>query len=35
MFYDKLKKKANSIGQILHGKCCLKLIIEGKIYGRM
>jgi len=29
------KKKANSIGQILHGNCLLKSIVQRKIEGRI
>jgi len=34
-FLQKLKKKANSTGQILHGNSLLIRIIEGKVDGRM
>jgi hypothetical protein len=31
MFYKKKKKQANSCGQMLHGNCLIKRIIEGKM----
>ena len=29
------RRKANCMGQFLHGNCLLKRIIEGKIEGRI